>query len=210
PQPTTLTVPTDAERNGDFSKLLGVGSQYQIYDPNTGVQQGSRVQRSPFPGNVIPANRISPIAKAILPYYDLPNQAGRADGQNNYLANTMTDDHYDSETGRVDFNVTDRSKLFLNLRRNDRLNLKGRNFNNIATGTSANQFNAGGMVDHVYTIGPTMVLDTRFNWGRSGEHRGTTSDGFDFTQLGFPASLLAASQRVFFPQISPSNFTSLG
>jgi hypothetical protein len=210
PQPNTLTVPTAAERSGDFSKLLSVSGNYQLYDPATGVQQGSRVQRQPFAGNTIPANRISPIAKNILGYYGLPNQAGGSDGQSNYLANTITDDHYDSETGRVDFNLTARSKLFLNLRRNDRLNLKGNQFTNIASGTSANSFNAGGMLDYVYTITPTMVLNTRFNWGRSGEHRGTTSNGFDFTQLGFAPALLAASARPYFPSIAPSNFSGLG
>ena len=30
---TTFTVPTDAERKGDFSALLALGSQYQIYNP---------------------------------------------------------------------------------------------------------------------------------------------------------------------------------
>ena len=65
PQPTTLTVPTDAERNGDFSKLLAAGSAYQLYDPNTGVQQGTlpdkgvryRVRLGPY-DNTDELNRI--------------------------------------------------------------------------------------------------------------------------------------------------------
>jgi len=50
PGGTLRSVPTDAERAGDFSALLGLG--YNIYDPSTGVKSGSRVQRSPFPGNL--------------------------------------------------------------------------------------------------------------------------------------------------------------
>ncbi len=32
------TVPTAAERQGDFSALLSQGATYTIYDPNTGVR----------------------------------------------------------------------------------------------------------------------------------------------------------------------------
>jgi len=47
PQATFTTVPTPAERNGDFSALLRLGASYQIYDPASGVRQGSRVARQP-------------------------------------------------------------------------------------------------------------------------------------------------------------------
>ena len=53
-------VPTAAMRAGDFS-----GANFTIRDPLTG---------QPFPGNVIPANRIDPTAQRILDfYYPLPN-----------------------------------------------------------------------------------------------------------------------------------------
>jgi hypothetical protein len=45
PEPQTVMVPTQAERNGDFSALLKLGSAYQIYDPYSGVAQGSRIAR---------------------------------------------------------------------------------------------------------------------------------------------------------------------
>jgi hypothetical protein len=61
------TVPTAAMRNGDFS-----GASFVIKDPLTG---------QPFPGNVIPANRISPQAKSIMDFfYPLPNQKPLANG----------------------------------------------------------------------------------------------------------------------------------
>lgn len=63
------TIPTMAFRNGDFS-----AAPTRVYDPRTG---------QPFPNNVIPLDRISPIAKAILANVPAPN-LDAALGQNNY------------------------------------------------------------------------------------------------------------------------------
>ena len=77
------TVPTLAMRNGDFSELNRV-----IYDPTTG---------QPFPGNVIPDDRIDSVARNILTQlYPEPNTAGTrqaSNGQaiNNYLLNPIKD-----------------------------------------------------------------------------------------------------------------------
>ncbi len=80
PEPLTQTVATAAERNGDFSQLLSVGANYAIYDPLTGVQNGSRVQRTPFQGNIIPTNRLSPIAKNLLELHSAA-QSDRPEGR---------------------------------------------------------------------------------------------------------------------------------
>jgi hypothetical protein len=65
PQGQITFVPTAAERQGNFSDLLpGV----QLVDPTTGI---------PFPGNVIPANDLSPVAQYLLQYVPLPNGPGR-------------------------------------------------------------------------------------------------------------------------------------
>ena len=61
-EPGQFSVPTEKMRNGDFSELLSAG--ILIYDPLTAVRlPNGRIERQPFPGNVIPANRISPIAR---------------------------------------------------------------------------------------------------------------------------------------------------
>ena len=57
-------MPTADERSGDFSE-----SPIAIRDPSTGL---------PFSGNVIPADRISPQAAALLGYYPLPNGVATA------------------------------------------------------------------------------------------------------------------------------------
>ena len=63
------TVPTDAQRTGDFSGFTrtvnGVVTPVTIYDPTTG---------QPFAGNIIPQNRLSAQALALLDYYPTANQ----------------------------------------------------------------------------------------------------------------------------------------
>ena len=62
---TVLTLPTERERNGDFSQSGVTIYDPLTYDPVTG-------NRQPFPGNVIPANRISQVARNSLPALPLP------------------------------------------------------------------------------------------------------------------------------------------
>lgn len=210
PIPTTITVPTPAQRTGDFSELLRVGSAYQIYDPLTAAREGSRVRRQPFVGNIIPATRQSAIARRIVEFYGLPNQPGRSDGRDNFLSNQVTDDRFHSETGRLDFNISERHKVFFNFRHNERTNRRDDFFRSPATGDSNNQFTWGSTLDHVWSLSPTMVLNTRFGWSRSGDFRAINGEGFDFTTLGLPAALAAESQKMAFPVIDASGYVTLG
>src|SRR5882672_4541687 len=68
------TVPTMRQRAGDFSQTrTGSGQLIVIYDPLTTRSDGAGgFMRDPFPGNVIPADRIDPIGKAILEHYPKP------------------------------------------------------------------------------------------------------------------------------------------
>jgi len=152
PEPQTVSVATAAERTGDFSQLLTAGANYQIYDPLTGVANGSRVQRTPFAGNIIPTNRVSPIAKQLLSFIPLPNQTGQKDGLNNYLADSVRRDVFDGEIGRLDYNISDRHKLFYNYRHNYRVEDRNNLYHNLATGNFLNRINNGTMVDDVYTL----------------------------------------------------------
>jgi hypothetical protein len=69
-------IPPVAFRTGDFSRASTI-----IYDPATGNPDGTG--RQPFPGNIIPANRISPIATRLLAFLPAPN-VNAALGQNNF------------------------------------------------------------------------------------------------------------------------------
>ena len=73
----TFTVPLPEWRNGDFSNFRnGSGQLITIYDPATtraDPANPGQFIRDPFPGNVIPPNRISPMARAMMAYWPLPN-----------------------------------------------------------------------------------------------------------------------------------------
>ena len=57
------TMPSAAERGGDFSGAAVGGAPVTIYDPLTGT---------PFPGNVIPVNRFNPASAGLLHFFPLP------------------------------------------------------------------------------------------------------------------------------------------
>src|SRR5215831_694481 len=210
PEPQTQTVAIAAERNGDFSQLLSVNSSYTIYDPLTGVASGSQVQRTPFQGNVIPTNRLSPVAKNLLQFIPLPNQTGQRDGNQNYLADSVRRDVFDGELGRLDYNISDRHKLFYNFRHNYRVEDRNNLYHNIATGNLLNRINWGSMLDDVYTFSPTTVLNTRLNLTRFTEANDKPSAGYDFTKLGFPSYIAAASQRLVMPIVDLNQMTDWG
>ena len=78
---TTTTVPTQAQRNGDFSQTFAQNGQLiRVFDPFTTRPNpsGSGFIRDQFPGNVIPATRMDPVARQVLNYFPLPNQPGNA------------------------------------------------------------------------------------------------------------------------------------
>ncbi|MCI0720007.1 MAG: TonB-dependent receptor, partial [Acidobacteria bacterium] len=95
-----VTMPTAAERNGDFSQTFDInGRQIPITDPLT---------QSPFPGNIIPSNRINKLGKSILNFYPLPNYTD-PDPRNRYAFNyrsTFSGGFPRSqETLRMDWNI---------------------------------------------------------------------------------------------------------
>jgi hypothetical protein len=87
--PSLATVPTAAMRTGDFS-----GFSKTIVDPLTG---------RPFPGNIIPPDRLQALSTKLLPYVPLPNLPNMQVAQ---TPNTNTDD--DQFLIRVDHNFTGR------------------------------------------------------------------------------------------------------
>ena len=102
----TSSVPTANQVRGDFSSLLAVGPQYQIYDPATVAPAANgRFTRSPFPGNIIPASRINPIATAIAQHQPQPNAPGTAVGVNNFTAptNGTPRGYYNHRPGRPQY-----------------------------------------------------------------------------------------------------------
>ncbi|HEV2687326.1 MAG TPA: TonB-dependent receptor, partial [Bryobacteraceae bacterium] len=202
-QPNTnfTTVPTDDERNGNFSALLKVSSSYQIYNPFSGTLNGNTVTRQPFSGNIISQSMFSKVAQAYLKFYPEPNVAGRNDGFQNFGNTSPTIDNYSNELGRIDYNTSDKSRMFFYMRHNDELQSKNNFFSNIATGSNLIRENWGATADEVYTLNPTAVLDLRFNFTRMNEIHNEPSAGFDPTQLGYPSYIAGSAQFLQLPFI---------
>ncbi len=214
PEPGQFTVPTEAQRNGDFSALLPLG--IQIFDPATARLVNGQVRRDPFPGNIIPANRISPVAREMLRYYPLPNQPGNAQGQNNFLSTNERGDDFYSFNVRGDHQFNNDHKTFVRYSRNNRTeyrgNWTGEQNGIIPTGNFLFRINNALTADHVWTMTPTTVLNLRGSWSEFQEPSLRQNQGiFDPATLGFSSNTTALfSGFRYFPRIEPGAFSALG
>lgn len=181
----TGLVPTDAFRNGDFSALLnrrnaaGVAQPpIQIVDPFS-----DPANPTPFPGNIIPANRISPTARALLDYIpraqnDLPDPISGINLRNPGT-NSIDDDQYFL---KIDHSFTSSDKVFaryatniptwFSIQNNPAFSylVEGRN-NNLATQWL-----------HIFT--PTVVNEARFGISESRDDSFNPRANTDFTLEG--------------------------
>src|SRR5262249_52326822 len=109
-----IRVPTQAERNGDFSQTKdNVGNQIFVRDPlltgNCNATDQTACFRDGGVLNKIPANRFFSSGQAILNLYPAPNVTGRDDF--NYTSSVSTLYPRREDTLRVDYNITDRTRL---------------------------------------------------------------------------------------------------
>jgi hypothetical protein len=110
------TLPTEAMRNGDFSQLRDAqGNPITIYDPNTlrPNPNGTGFVRDPFPGNVIPRDRLDPVSQNMLAFYPLPNRTpdNASSNLNNYFGQVTNQRTLNQHTARVDQRLSDRNQL---------------------------------------------------------------------------------------------------
>ncbi len=214
PEPGPQTVPTEAMRNGDFSALLGQG--IAIYDPLTARIESGFVTRSPFPGNIIPQNRLNPVARAVMGYYPLPNQTGDAQGRNNFFAtNPRTDDFYSVST-RMDHRLTPKQQVMARYVRNSRVEARNAFFGEVngvkPVGNFLYRKNDGVTVDHVYTVTNSTLLNVRGGWSRFQEPNVRQHQGvFDPASLGFSSTTAGyfAGAR-YMPRFDFDSLTDLG
>jgi hypothetical protein len=162
PYTKVMTLPTDLERNGDYSQTLTkAGALRTIFDPLTTQTSGSTVTRQPFAGNTIPAARIDPTSKLFMADIWKPNNPGDdLTGINNYRTGYAWFLNYWNFSNRSDWNITDKWKMFARYSV-IRTGLDNNNYGNSPATTSDN----GGLmdalnaaVDTVYTVnGHTLV-----------------------------------------------------
>jgi hypothetical protein len=200
PLPTYTTVPTVKERTGDFSELLALGSNYQLYDPYSAALSGSVVKRTPYAGNVIPTGRLNPVTQKYLAYIPNPNfNYGTKDNSSNYFSPLTTNNSYYAFSGRLDFDLSSRNRLSTNIQNSFWAQNSGILFDNIARGEIGSRAIWGGMVDDVHTFSPTLVGNLRAGFSRYRAYYDQSSIGFDPTALGFPSYIAANATKALMP-----------
>jgi hypothetical protein len=210
----SYSVPTAAQREGNFSNLLPLGATYQIYDPLSGKStSATRYNRSPFPNNVVPASRIDPVGKLIAGLYPLPNAAGSADGTDNFFRTRPEKQDLYQPEGRVDHYFSERHRMFARYTHSD---FHG-HFDQIIPGSDIRgrrrrRPHRGFALDNVFVLGSGTVLDVRYGFTWFQEFEDYDNQGYDLTKLGFPKSLIAQMdpRGIAFPQVSVTNALQLG
>jgi hypothetical protein len=216
------SVPTAAMRTGDFSHLVDAqGRPIIVYDPATGHDVNGVWTRNPFPNNIIPPERIDPVAKAIMQYYPAANctTAGNPDWQNNLCYNEhFNKDQFWNWVGKVDQNFGAKDRMFFRWAKNTRHEV--RNTTAIRTGPAQNgqlpliRANDAVVGDWVHILGGGTVFNLRASYTYYLEgSESTYAFGFDPTSFGWPANVVsqfpAAQVGNMFPVITSDQFVQL-
>ena len=110
------TIPTMAQRTGDYSDVVDdAGNVIPIYDPATTAanpgydptaagfhHQSRNISRLPFPGNIIPAIRLDPVALNALKFYPAPNTDVGPFFHNNYFIDSPETNTANGMIGKLD------------------------------------------------------------------------------------------------------------
>ena len=193
------TVPSQSQRQGNFSSLLDVGRQYQIYDPMTiAAAPGGRFSRQPLPNNIVPISRIDPIAAAMLKFYPEANAAGTPEGRQNYFGVQREPKDYKGFVSRIDHNISEKHRIFGRVNGTDYLT-GIQTLPTIAQGTVTTQKNFSAVVDDVYVFNPSLILNIRAGLTYFAPNTYPNSRGFDITSLGFSPALVSSITRLADP-----------
>jgi outer membrane receptor protein involved in Fe transport len=156
PYTAVATVPTDLEREGNFSDSVqstGKGTQsVTLYQPGTNV---------PFVGNIIPPALISPISKGLLAYIPHANQLSLV---NNYEYEASVPQNTDNVSFRIQRNITQKDRLSFNMgyQRRDQDTAQPFAFFDTISGYG---FNGG--LQWTRNISPTLISNTGVTFNRN-------------------------------------------
>src|SRR5215831_18644351 len=199
---TNIWAPTPALLAGDFSAYKPADcskpgtNQICIFDPLTGTFSGGNVTgRTPFANNIIPAQRINPIAKAVAAYLGGPKQAA-TNGQvlnNNIRDSTLAETlnpPYRNYTIRLDQNIGEKDKLFGRYSWYNRASTYNNYTGNLYVGDRFLFISKQAVVDEVHTFNANTVLNVRYGFNRfvRGSDAPEGQYGMDLTTLGFPSA----------------------
>lgn len=215
--PTTriATVPTERERNGDFSQSFNSnGTPVTVYDPATTIADPAnpgKYIRTAFAGNIIPTNRLDPVAIAALKLLPLPNRPGRtAANLDNFIGvgtNIVNNDRYDA---RVDLVATEKYTIFGRFTKAFQDSIPVTLYP-VAGETNRDGFNPRFMVSigNTWTISPTLILNLQLGGGKWREGNLPKLTNFDSTTLGFPAAIAKSFDVAVPPQFNLSDYTQI-
>jgi hypothetical protein len=184
------TVPTLAERTGDFSAATN-----PIFDPISCIPDCSMRNQVQYNGvpNVIPPGEIDPIGQAIINLYPKPNQAGEF---NNYRLNTLShgpDYQFDI---KLDHQINDKQRI------NGRYSRLHNNFVtpvDLGDGGDVTGDNGGignspltvqnGSLEYTWTLNPKTIWTSHFGIDRAAQPETTNIPSL--TSVGLPTVLEA-------------------
>jgi Carboxypeptidase regulatory-like domain len=212
-----ITVPTSAERNGDFSNTFNAdGTPQIIYNPFsthqvTDATGNTYYTRDPFPANQIPSSLIDPVGQKIANLYAQPNRQSEGPNDlNNFFkqgSGVTTNDKFD---WRVDWAQNQTHRMFV--RMSDRVrqnNTPACFFCNGADEAASNDDHGFQVVlNDTLTPNSTWVIDTYGAFTRWWE--GQTSIGYGVANagtIGLPANLW---QAPLLPLVNAQNYYTLG
>src|SRR5712691_2889877 len=199
--PTALTrlyVPTVLERQGNFSQTFDVGATGAltiIKDPTTGA---------PFPGNIIPTNRIDKAGQGLLNVLPLPNIADPNRDKGNAVFQGKISSPHHFEVVRLDWNINSKTTFYTRLHHNGDKRSSKDWFNGFPVNnpfpllTGSYEFPSRGVVGTlIHTFNPTLINEVTFGVNRyrqkdfqpdpgSLDKVNRTKLGIDFPQF-FPA-----------------------
>ncbi|MBZ5618618.1 MAG: carboxypeptidase-like regulatory domain-containing protein, partial [Acidobacteriia bacterium] len=168
--PTLQSIPTVAQRTGNFSELPAA---QLIYDPASQSCVGAVCTRTVFPGNIIPTNRISPIAQSLASYLPAPTNANIV---NNYTPSLPVQLSTWNGTAKVDANLSDRNRLSGFFAAGSyATNFTGSLAQTAAAGVLPEPYTQGRIVEEdvkmaqlhdTFTISPTLVNQFSYSFNR--------------------------------------------
>lgn len=228
PDPFVTSVPTAAQRSGDFSttyyatNAAGQPQLQTIFDPFSTRTVNGALVRDAFPGNRIPTSQINPVAARVLALIPLGNTAGNAiTGLNNFtnVSNTRKFvDIYPEYQGRGDYVFNDSMRMFVRYSRNALQESRGYRYSttdafNVADTSTNSLFtrdNHNAVVQFTRTLNPTTILDVRGGLARFQSMRGyPEASNFDVASLGF-SQLFKSQATAYFPRFTFTNYEGAG
>lgn len=212
---TVITsVPTAAEHKGNFSVLCTSGftnglcnnPAAQLYNPFSGHLVNGVLQRDPIPDNTFSKAglQVDPVAAKYMAMIPLPNYTGSSttpDGENNYFASDPQVNYYNSDQGRLDYDISGSNKIDFEAHRSEYDKETNNYFHNPLSGSTSQLVLWGGLANDVENFTPTLSLETRLGFSRSESADEPNSFGISPTTLGFPQYIANNATQLAIPPI---------